>query len=266
MSLRAERLPPPGSHLAEIVLDRPEKRNALTPEMLRGVRERLAELERDDAVRAIVLRGEGGSFCAGFDLDLCREDSDALRNLLTELSLTIRALRRSPRPIVAAAHGAAIAGGCALLGGVDLVVTHNDARLGYPVVLLGISPAITAPLFRAIAGSAHARRHLLDPTVFDGRRADTIGLSSVCVVLSEDVLPRAHIEADRLAAKPPEALAATKRWLNEIEGSTDNAPFDDALAASLALVGSPEERALLERMWATRDAKIGKVSEQQSNE
>lgn len=247
MSVRAERLPPPGAHLAEIVLDRPEKRNALTPEMLRAVRERLLALEREQGVRAIVLRGEGKAFCAGFDLDLCRESAGALRDLLTELSLTIRALRRSPSPIVCAAHGAAIAGGCALLAGADLVVTHNDARLGYPVTLLGISPAINAPLFRAAVGTSAARRHLLDPTLFDGRRAREIGLAALCVELAEDVLPRAHIEADSLAKKPPAAFAATKHWLNEIEGSDDDA----ALRASLALVGSAEER---ERLQHSRSA------------
>jgi methylglutaconyl-CoA hydratase len=252
MSVRAVRLPPPGTRLAEIVLDRPEKRNALTPGMLRDVRQRLAELEHDDAVRAIILRGEGKSFCAGFDLDLCRENSDALRDLLTELSLAIRALRRSPKPIVVAAHGAAIAGGCALLAGADIVVTHNDAKLGYPVVLLGISPAINAPLFRAAVGTSAARRHLLDPSIFDGRHAREIGLATLCVELAEDVVPRAHIEADALAKKPPAAFATTKRWLNEIEGSADDAQLDAALQASLDLVGSPEERKLLERMWASR--------------
>ena len=252
MSVRTVRLPAPGTHLAEIVLDRPEKRNALTPGMLRAVREQLASLEGVEGVRAIILRGEGRSFCAGFDLDLCRENSDALGDLLTELSLTIRALRRSPKPIVVAAHGAAIAGGCALLAGADIVVTHNDAKLGYPVTLLGISPAVNAPLFRAAVGTGAARRHLLDPTPFDGRHAREIGLATLCVELSEDVLPRAHIEADALAKKPPVAFATTKGWLNEIEGSTDDAGLDAALQASLDLVGSPEERDLLERMWAAR--------------
>lgn len=246
MNVRTVRLPAPGAHLAEIVLDRPEKRNALTPEMLRGVRERLAELERDDGVRGIVLRGEGKVFCAGFDLDLCRENSDALRDLLTELSLTMRALRRSAKPIVAAAHGAAIAGGCALLAGADIVVTHNDAKLGYPVTLLGISPAVTAPLLRATVGTSAARRHLLDPSIFDGRHAREIGLATLCVELAEDVVPRAHIEADALAKKPPTAFATTKRWLNEIEGSADDGAFDAALRASLELVGSVEERARME--------------------
>ncbi len=254
MSVRAERLPPPGAHLGEIILDRAEKRNALTPQMLRDVRTRLEELERGDGVRAIVLRGEGRVFCAGFDLELCRENSEALGELLRELSWTIRALRRSARPIVVAAHGAAVAGGCALLGGGDLVITHRDAKLGYPVVRLGISPAVTAPVFRASVGDRAARLRLLEGGLFDGQRAREMGLASMCVDLAEDVVARAHLEADRLGSKPPGALAATKRWLNQIEGTDDDALLDAGLDVSLSLVGSEEERALLTEMWAARGA------------
>jgi methylglutaconyl-CoA hydratase len=264
VTVRAHRLPPPGTHLAEIVLDRPEKRNALTPGMLRAIRDRLAELEADEAARAIILRGEGKAFCAGFDLDLCRENSDALRDLLTELSLTIRALRRSPKPIVIGAHGAAIAGGCALLAGADLVVTHRDAKLGYPVVRLGISPSVNAPAFRAAVGDRAARLHLLGANLFDGVRAHDIGLAALCVDLAEDVVPRAQLEADKLASKPPGAFAATKDWLNEVDGSLDDEAFDEALRVSLSLVGADEERAALERMWAARDQSSRTADQQNS--
>lgn len=253
--VHATRLAAPGTHLAEIVLDRPEKRNALTPAMLRDVRARLAELEGDARVRGIVLRGEGKVFCAGFDLEMCRDGSEALGDMLTELSLTIRTLRRCAKPIVVAAHGAAIAGGCALLGGADVVVTHTDAKLGYPVVRLGISPAVTAPLLVGAIGDRAARVALLAGGVFDGARARQWGLAGLCVDMEEDVVPRAHLEADKLASKPAHAFAATKAWLNEIEGSDADAGFDAALGASMALVGSDEERSLLGAMWAARDRK-----------
>ena len=75
---------------------------------------------------AVVLEGEGAAFCAGFDLSLCKENSDAMKELLTGLSGVIRAMRGCPAPVVVAAHGAAIAGGCAMLAGADVVVTHNE--------------------------------------------------------------------------------------------------------------------------------------------
>lgn len=236
--------------LGEIVIDRPDKRNALTPAMLEDLPARVLELEADGAVRAIVLRGQGQVFCAGFDLSLCRETSDALGAMLRGLSLSVRTMRRCTKPVVVAAQGAAIAGGCALLGGADLVVTSQCAKLGYPVVRLGISPAVTAPFLRLAVGDRPLRARLLDPQLFDGVEARRIGLATLCVDTPEDVVPRAQIEAMRLAAKPPGAYATTKRWLNEIEGSAEDDQIDRALAVSLGLVGGEEERALLAQMWA----------------
>src|SRR5690606_31084299 len=108
--------------------------------MMVNLREAVERVSGDANVRALLLRGEGPVFCAGFDLDACRHDPLAMRALLTGLSATILALRTCPCPVVIAAQGAAIAGGCALLGGADFVVTDAQARFGYPVTLLGISP------------------------------------------------------------------------------------------------------------------------------
>lgn len=235
--------------LGEIVIDRPEKRNALTPEMLEAITAGIATLEADAAARAIVLRGEGTTFCAGFDLTLCREDSAALGAMLRGLSDAVRALRRCARPVVVGARGAAIAGGCALLAAADFVVTHAAAKFGYPVVALGISPAVNAPYLLNAIGERAARAKLLDPRIFDGEEARRLGLASVLVDLPEDVTPRAQVEAMRLASKPPAAFAATKAWLNELEGSLDDARLARALEASMALVGSDEERERLSALW-----------------
>lgn len=218
--------------------------------MLEQVIEHAQTLERDAEVRAIVLRGEGASFCAGFDMQLCTADPDALAELLRGLSRAIRTLRRIPKPVVIAAHGSAIAGGCALLGGADLVVTNKDAKLGYPVVKLGISPAVSAPFLRLAVGTGAARERLLDPDLISGEEARRIGLADRCVDIVEDVIPRAQIEAAKLADKPPSAFAATKRWLNEIDGSDKDEDADRALEASLALVGRPEERERLAALWS----------------
>ena len=234
--------------LAEIVIDRLEKRNALTPEMLRRIRTHAEELTSNDAARAIVLRGEGKVFCAGFDLAMALDEPDVLRDLLRELSLTARALRRALKPVVIAAHGAAIAGGCALLGGADLVITDRAAKLGYPVIPLGISPAVTAPLLGHSIGMRATRERLLDPSLISGEEARRLGLAELCVDLPEDVTPRAQIEAMKLAQKPAWAYAATKGWLNEIEGSDQDEQMDLALEASLALVGNKEQRTRLAEM------------------
>ncbi|TVQ60431.1 MAG: enoyl-CoA hydratase/isomerase family protein [Phycisphaerales bacterium] len=239
--------------VGRIALDRADKRNALTPGMLREIGAHAASATQRGA-RAILLEGEGGVFCAGFDLTLCRDDATggAMRDLLAELSRAARALRRAPVPVVGAAQGGAIAGGCALLGGCDVVVTDAKASLGYPVLRLGVSPALTSPLLRLAMHDGGARQRLLDTNLIDGREALRTGLAHECVDRPEDVRPRAHEIARALAAKPPHALRATKAWLNELDGSDNDDVFDRALHVSLSLAGGDEERELLAAMWGKK--------------
>lgn len=235
--------------IGEIVIDRADKRNALTPDMISRITELARELDADQSCGAVLLRGEGDVFCAGFDLSLCKENSDALAAMLRGLSEACRVLRGLSKPVVIAARGAAIAGGCALVCSADFVVTDQGAKLGYPVVRLGISPAVNAPVVTRRIGVGHARERLLDWGLVSGEEALRIGLADLCVDLPEDVIPRAQIEAARLAEKPRGAMAATKRWLNEVDGSDTAAEFERGLAVSLALVGSAEERERLAGLW-----------------
>jgi enoyl-CoA hydratase/carnithine racemase len=236
--------------VALVTLDRRDKRNALTPDML-GNLGRVADLVRSGEGRAaaVVLAGEGPMFCAGFDLSLCVDDPLASADLLTRLSRACRALRRLPMPVVAAAHGGAIAGGCALLCGCDIVVTDAAARLGYPAVRMGLSPVVSGTLLRTLVSPGSARERMLDPALLRGRDAVRVGLAHECVEKPGDVLPRALQIAHELARKPHHALAATKRWLNEIDGSDDDAAGERALRASLALAGGEEERRLIAELW-----------------
>jgi methylglutaconyl-CoA hydratase len=231
-----------------VVIDRPEKRNALTPEMQDAMLAAVRGLP--DSARVLLLRGEGPVFCGGFDLRLCLEKPGTLRALLEGLAALVAALKRAPVPVVCAAHGAAIAGGCALLGGCDMVITDDGARLGYPVTPLGISPAVSAPFLRLLVGDGCSRERQLDPALVSGRRAVAIGLAHESLPTAEAVLERATRVAEDLAAKPAWALASTRSWLLEIEESA--APGRAAalgLDASLALVGSAEERERLSALF-----------------
>lgn len=228
----------PVGNLAVLRFDRESKRNALTPRMLRDL---LSTLNTCASARAIVLSGVGPIFCAGFDLAMCRDDDAVLPELLTGLSGVIRALRRDPRPVVVSAHGAAVAGGCALLGAADAVVTHAEAKLGYPVVSIGISPAVSAPTLSLMTDPGPARARLLEPALISGTRAAQIGLAHECVSTREECEPRAIALAKELAQKPPGAFAHTKRWLNTIDGSDRDETLDRALRTSLELAGGPEQ-------------------------
>ncbi|PHQ82228.1 MAG: hypothetical protein COB69_02425 [Phycisphaera sp.] len=228
-----------------IAFDRPGKRNALTPEML----DRLVDLAPQAAGDhdAIVLTGEGRVFCAGFDLALCQTtpDGDIMRKLLTGLSNSCRTLRNINKPVVIAAHGAAIAGGCALLGGADIVVSNTAAKLGYPVTKIGVSPAVSAPFLGVSISRGACREKLLLPELFSGKHAHRIGLVHELTQEPEDVIERALSIAANLASKPHAAYAATKQWISKLEGSEQQNHAKLGLETSLALTGGPEEQRLL---------------------
>jgi enoyl-CoA hydratase/carnithine racemase len=238
------------ARIAVMTIDRPEKRNALTPDMLANIESGAAMLRSDEGrADALVLAGAGKVFCAGFDLSLCRDDEQMMAALLTRLSGAIQALRRLPAPVVVAAHGGAIAGGCALLGGADIVVSDREAKLGYPVIRLGVSPSVNAPaIATAVSGSA-LRRLMLDPKLISGEEGMRFGLVHELVDSPDQVRDRAIEIATDLARKPPHGMHATKRWMNEIDRSDDAALFQSALEASLSLAGGDEERRLLRTIW-----------------
>lgn len=233
-----------------LTLDRPDSRNALTPAMLAEMAAAIGDLT--GRARVLVLEGEGKAFCAGFDLSLCRErpDGSAMRELLSGLDGVVRALRDFPGPTVMAAHRAAIAGACALVAAADFAVADRGARLGYPVVLLGISPAVSGPTLAPAVGSGAARGLMLDPGLIRGDEARRLGLVSDLVENEDEVRGAAGRLAASLAAKPRGAVGATKAWLNRLDGA--GAAGRAGLEASLELAGGDEERALLERFWASR--------------
>lgn len=249
LSVLADPAPPPpdahaAPHLLLITLNRPDKRNALTPDMLAALLAQIRAAHADPHARALVLAGSGDAFCAGFDLALCKAapDGSVMRSLLSSLSSVIVALRALPFPVVLAAHAAAIAGGCALLGGADIVVTDRHAKLGYPVLRLGVSPAVSAPFLRLRLTDAHARARLLDPALISGSHAHQLGLADELVDSPSAVLPRAVELARQLAAHPAVAVRAVRSLLLDLEAVETRSLHTRALAASLALVGTAEER------------------------
>lgn len=237
-----ERLERDGVGVRVLWLDRPDKRNALTPGMLTElVNQAQAAAKAGDAV---LIAGRGKVFCAGFDLAMCQAapDGSVMRLLLTGLSDACRTLRTLDRPVVVAAHGAAVAGGCALLGGADVTVADRNAVLGYPVVKLGVSPAVSVPFLRQSVTDGETRCRTLVPETFSAEVAARRGLVHVLVDEPGRVIERALDETFRLAALPSGAYAATKRWLNTIEGVVQRRHDEAGLEASLGLTGNVEER------------------------
>lgn len=244
-------------------LDRPEKRNALTPGMLDSL---AASVHNAPDARVIVLEPVGPVFCAGFDLAACKDNPAALPSLLTGLAWVAAAIRASSSIVIAAAPGAAIAGGCAIVCACDIVVSTADAKFGYPVVKLGISPAVSAPLLRLAIGDSQARARMLSAEVFSGTEAVRIGLVHELADSPDACIARAHDLAAGLTAKPPTGLSTTKSWLNEVDGSLAGSTIKRSLEASLSIVGTDEQRERLAAMWKSEADKAAARASSEVNQ
>lgn len=211
--------------VATLTLNRPEKRNALSLELLAAARARIDELaaltggDIDPAKRptVLVLAGAGRSFCAGMDLKAVLHEPGAPLKLLSAIAELTIALRRLPVVVLAKVNGAAIGGGCGLVAVADIAITHPDAKLGYPEVDLGVCPAVVAPWLHAALGSARARRVLLSGGTMSGHDAHQLGLvAHLCPAGELD--ERTRSITDTLAKAGARAVGETKRLLNRLDG------------------------------------------------
>jgi enoyl-CoA hydratase/carnithine racemase len=136
------------------------------------------------------------------------------------------------------------------------VVTSPDAQLGYPVHRIGVSPAVSLPALVAGAGHGGARRITLGGDILDGSQAVRMGLASHCAPSAEELEPFVDALAERLMAKGPQAVRATKRWLNELDGSADPALHRHAELASAAAASGDEFAGLLRAFWDARQRAV----------
>lgn len=229
-----------------IVLNDPDKRNALGLAMFDAIDNAIELFDED--INCVRLSGEGPVFCAGFDIQACSKDIDLVGVYINRLSSLIRSLRRLPVPVVAAAHGAAIAGGCAILTGCDFIVGSASGKYGYPVHQLGISPAVTIPTLNQRLGYGRARPLLLGGEILDGNEAHSIGLLTHLCDDDNEVQKTAETLVTSVAKKPSHAIRVTKQLLNELDGSLDDSIFDPVAIGTVTAV-SKETRDLLRALW-----------------
>jgi enoyl-CoA hydratase len=206
-------------HVARITMDRPEKRNALDDVLIDGLDAAFAEAERDVDVHAVVLAGNGPSFCSGYDLGGSRyatapEGGWDLGNTVGTLR-TIEAFYQRiwncPKPTIAQVHGHALAGGCYLQLLCDISVATTDARLGHPAVKMG-GPS-SMPLWQVALPLKVARYLLLTGRIIDGEEAARIGLVTMAVAPDELASTVDQLAAE-VAAVPPFPQQLNKEALN----------------------------------------------------
>jgi methylglutaconyl-CoA hydratase len=241
-ALRVER---EGSVL-RVTLARPERRNAFDAELIAALTEAFADV--DDA-RAVVLAGEGPSFCAGADvewqrssIDLSYEENveDALR--LYRMLVAIDSCRA---PVIVRAHGYALGGGSGLVACADVAIAAADAVFGFSEVKLGIIPAVISPFVLPRVGAA-ARRYFLTGERFDAPTALRIGLVDEMTAEADAAVDRILGE---LRTSGPQAMREAKRLVRE--GPRGEATTEVAARLRTSTEGQEGLRAFLERRPAT---------------
>jgi len=219
-----------------ITLNRPERRNALVPEMME---ELIAALNGagDAAARVIVLAGEGESFCAGLDLAVLQQmsgmTSEQHRVEAERVARMFRALWECDAPTIAAVQGAAVAGGTGLATLCDFTLAAPEARFGYTEARIGFVPALVSAYLSLQVGDKLARGLLLSARLFDAEEALRFGLVSE-IHPGPGLMQRAHGLAAELMKNSPESLRATKRLLRAQQAAWLDAALAHAMDANAA--------------------------------
>jgi methylglutaconyl-CoA hydratase len=205
------------SGIATITLNRPDKRNAISYELIDDLLAVLKEVA-DSSALVLILTGAGKAFCSGMDLDNLKalvgrtpeqslQDSDIMARLF-------RSLYDFPKPTIAAVNGAAIAGGCGLATLCDFTLATPEAKFGYTEVRIGFVPAIVSTFLLRQVGEKHARDLLLTGRIIEAEEAHRIGLINE-IVPADKLTERARGLASQLMENSPASLACTKRLLSE---------------------------------------------------
>ena len=228
-----------GAGVANLILARPEKKNALDRVAADELATYLAALRDSTTVNCVLITAEGEDFCAGADLEALSAMADATpdqhRADAQAIADVFVAIRNMPQPVVAGVQGHALAGGCGLANACDIALAHENARFGYPEVRVGFVPAMVMTMLRRSAGEKRAFELVATGRLIDAREAERIGLITRVVAAAKF---KDEIEqcAAQLAELPPEAVRLTKRLFYQSEGMS----FTESLAAGVA--GNAEAR------------------------
>ncbi len=214
--------------VARLTLNRPQKRNALNPELVEALKHGLRNAHADSSVRAIVITGAGDDFCSGADLSVLQKISTASvqenfadARALMELFILIRSVRP---PVIAAVKGRALAGGCGLATACDLLLAARSSRFGYPEVKIGFIPAMVMAILRRNVSEKRAFEMIALGGEMTGEDAVAMGLANR--VLDDEAFDD-EVDAfvQRLMKTSDSAVALTKRLFYQ----TDAMSFADAL-------------------------------------
>lgn len=240
--------------VALLTLNRPAKMNAIDSATLHGLREAIAAIAAEEAIRSVVIRGAGErAFSAGADIAemLALSERGGMGPYMDLWMAALRDIEALPKPVIASIHGYATAGGTELALACDLVVCAEDARFGLAEITIGVIPGSGAALrLTRVMGRHKAKEILMLGDFLSGADAVACGLANRCVPRADLAAATADWAA-RLAAGPPLALAAAKALVNGAAEQPLAEAMEEGLAAFLRLFESEDQtegmRAFLEK-------------------
>lgn len=220
--------------IARVTLNRPDKRNALNDEVIDELRDAMRRTSADENVRVVLLTGAGKDFCSGADLAALQKISQAtvMENISDARNFAelFVAMRRHPRPIIAAVRGRALAGGCGLSTACDLILAETSAQFGYPEVNIGFIPAMVMAVLRRSVSEKRAFELITRGEIISSQTALEIGLINR-VFADEAFEEEVDNYVKQLAAKSASAVSLSKNLLYHMDAQS----FESALEAGVQL-------------------------------
>lgn len=229
--------------VATLTLNRPERHNAMSAQMIAELQAAAEALGADPAVRAVVLTGAGASFCAGGDLGWMQAqmaaDAATRADQARALAAMLGALNALPKPLIGRVQGPAYGGGIGLMAVCDVAIGVQGARFGLTETRLGLIPATIGPYVLARMGEAMARRVFMSARLFDAAEAVTLGLLARAV--EPDALDAAiEAEVAPYLACAPGAVAAAKALALRLGAAPAPADVEHSIAQLVARWETPE--------------------------
>jgi methylglutaconyl-CoA hydratase len=214
-----------------ITLNRPDKRNALSPLLIEELTQALHEAETCDC-GVVILTGAGPAFCSGLDMEnletMSASTPEENRRDSENMARVLRTLYDFPKPIIAAVNGPAIAGGMALATIPDFTIAAPEAKFGYTEVRVGFVPAIVASFLIRQVGELRTRELLLSGKILKAQEALRLGLVTQ-IVEQSDLMATAHALAQSLLVNSPQAMQAVKRLLSKHAKRRLDEEIEDAI-------------------------------------
>lgn len=236
--------------VARLTLNRPDRRNALTHPMMLELEDAFARLREDSSCRVLVLRGAGGHFSAGGDLDAMANmppqpddgKTDPLIASYRQFGEALLALNHLPQATVAVVEGSAVGGGFGMACCSDVVILHENARFGMPEPKVGFIPSQILPFVVRRIGPGPARDLAVTGRIIDAAEARRLGVGNHLCSGTADINRTLKAVLDDVLRQEPRAVATVKRLLLSCATKDDPAVLDDAAESLVGLLRQPQAK------------------------